>query len=97
MLILLFGVLPIVKIKDHFGFEFDAPYFKRGKIQIVNPVVNSHPTKGEVFDGYVLQGEAKYELIPLNTSYKAPCLLFLQQESGNHFIYGDEIKFDVYI
>lgn len=94
-LVIQFSSIPILEIIDDFGFKFEETFYKKGKIEIINPQFKTLPTEGDVFDGHIRNGEARYGLVPLSIIYKSPCMLFLQQQSGDHFIYGDEIKIEV--
>ena len=87
-----FKSLPVVLIKDEMGIDYDDQGHTQGKIEILNPEVTGKPSKGAVEDGYIQQGEALYEKMPLNHTYQNPCLIFLVQDNGNNIIQGNEIK-----
>lgn len=85
----------VINVTDTFGFEFESIGTQIGKFSIQNPIFKSKPTVGEVFDGHLLQGEFRIDLIPLTAKYPNPCALILSQESGTHIIFSDAITFDV--
>jgi hypothetical protein len=87
-----FESMVVLDVKDDFGFEFENQGSGPGTIFIRNPRFKTQPTAGEVFDGHLSQGDAKYSLLPIDMKLKSPCLVYLSQESGHHIVFGDEIS-----
>lgn len=86
-----FMSMVVLDLKDDFGFGFEDQGSRPGLITIRNPRFKTKPTAGEVFDEYLSHGDAKYSLFPIDMKLKAPCLIYLSQESGHHIVFGDEI------
>jgi hypothetical protein len=93
---IIFEKLVILNIKDHFGFDFDTMPSKAGKIRLKKAKCESMPTPGSVGGGKLGLGDVSYgNCLPLDLSIKQPCYLFLQQSSGDHMIFAEEIEISV--
>ncbi|MNL53436.1 hypothetical protein D3C87_1766830 [compost metagenome] len=90
-----FNQFVILNIIDEFGFEFDKTIFATGSITINDPKYQSLPAKTEVSSGYLGVRECRYDLIPTDFEVDAPCILFLQQFSDEHKIFGSGIRVSI--
>jgi len=92
---IIFQTLVVLNVTDEFGFEFDKTTYSPGTLAIKEARYKSLPSKGDIFDGHLLIGEYRYDLIPVDLKVNKPCALFISQESGDHLIFGKEISVTV--
>jgi len=90
-----FDSFVILNITDDFGFEFDNTRFTTGKMVLNEARFESLPTAGRVFGGNLNIGECQYGLLPIDLNVSKPCVLFIEQESGAHQVFGAEIRIQI--
>lgn len=87
-----FKTLVVLDITDDLGFEFENTMYITGSFYLKKARYKSLPKQGDIYDGYLLTKELRYDLIPIDFVSSEPCTLCISQDSGEYLIFCEEIR-----
>ncbi|MFV3409682.1 hypothetical protein ACNH6C_13805 [Bdellovibrio bacteriovorus] len=92
---IVFKTLVVLDVTDNFGFEFDKTTYVAGSFYLKKSRYKTLPSPGDIFDGYLLVKDLRYDLIPTDFYTSEPCALCISQVSGESLIFCEEILVEV--